>query len=111
MPPMPPLHASPYGPPPPSSQPSYHSYRAPNSYPALSRAAMAYPPLPPPPWPSDRSEIDRAEEMRRAATKRSPGDGRHYGESVKRHLDIFDIETSLGEVSAGPCPRRAVAPC
>ena len=30
--------------------------------------------------------------------KGNPSGGQHYGESVKRHLDIFDLEASLNEV-------------
>ena len=51
-----------------------------------------------PAWRADGSEIDRAEEMRKAAPRGSPISGHQYGESVKRHLDIFDLETSLNEV-------------
>lgn len=55
------------------------------------------PPLQPPTWRSVGSDIDRAEEARKAASKGSP---KHqaFGETVKRHLDIFDLETSLNEV-------------
>lgn len=55
-----------------------------------------------PAWRSDGLEIDRAEEMRKAASKTNcltGQTGQTYGESVKRHLDIFDLETSLNEVS------------
>lgn len=38
--------------------------------------------------------------MRKAASKTDPLTGQTYGESVKRHLDIFDLETSLNEVSS-----------
>lgn len=86
--------------------PGYRTY-APTSF--------SFPPPPPPPasafptyqhaysgpsnqWRSDGSEINRADEVRKAASKRSPGAGHHYGESVKRHLDTFEFETSLNEV-------------
>ena len=35
--------------------------------------------------------------MRRAAVKQSPAP-QAFGETVKRHLDIFELETSLNEV-------------
>jgi len=50
-------------------------------------------------WRSDGSEINRAEEGRKAASRGASLGGQSYGESVKRHLDIFDLETSLNEVS------------
>ena len=77
---------------------SYSSYQAPFSYPSSSANIPSYPhaALQPPTWRSAGSEIDRAEEARRAASKGSPK--MKYGESVKRHLEIFDLETSLNEV-------------
>ena len=36
--------------------------------------------------------------MRKVAPKGSPGGSQHYGESVKRHLESFELETSLNEV-------------
>ncbi len=53
--------------------------------------------VPPQQWNSDGVEMSKVEEMRKAASKGSPRRG-HYGESVKRHLDTFDLETSLNEV-------------
>ena len=51
-------------------------------------------------WRAVESDLDRAEEARRAAlTKTSPPQS--FGETVKRHLDRFDLETSLNEVSIG----------
>ena len=41
---------------------------------------------------------ERAEEVRKAMPKDSPPHRHAYGEQVKRHLDIFDLETSLNEV-------------
>ena len=57
-----------------------------------------------PNWRSDGLEFERAEEMRRMASKGSPGGSQHYGESVKRHLDSFELETSLNEVSGSFVP-------
>ena len=37
--------------------------------------------------------------MRKATAKETSPPRPAYGESVKRHLDIFDLETSLNEVS------------
>ena len=51
------------------------------------------------PWRSDGFEIDRAEEGRKAASRRSPV-SQPYEESVKRHLEIFDLETALNEVGS-----------
>ena len=74
------------------------------SYPPQPASILSYqnPIAQPPAWRTDGTEIDRTEEMRKAACKRSPPSshhgGQHYGESVKRHLDIFDLETSLNEV-------------
>lgn len=75
-------------------QPSY-------SYPPQAASVLPYQNqcVQPPAWRTDGLDVDRAEEMRKAAAKRSPGIGHHYGESVKRHLDIFDLETSLNEVN------------
>jgi len=78
-----------YQPQPPSMAPSpYHPpdpYHGVNSHPTT--------------WRSDGSEINRAEEGRKAASRGGSLGGQSYGESVKRHLDIFDLETSLNEVS------------
>lgn len=52
-----------------------------------------------------KADYDRAEEIRRATAKTSSPRAA-YGESVKRHLDIFDIETSLNEVCS---PRHLTA--
>lgn len=79
-----------YQPQPSSAGPS--TYNAPNPYHGSS--------LHPPTWRSDGSEINRAEEGRKAAIRAGSLGGQAYGESVKRHLDIFDLETSLNEVSS-----------
>ena len=84
-------------------QPAYYGQPA-YSYPPQSASILSYQNqvAQPTAWRTDSTEIDRAEEMRKAASKRSPPSGhhggQHYGESVKRHLDIFDLETSLNEV-------------
>ena len=57
--------------------------------------------VPHPSWRCIGSEIDRADEMRRTAVKQSPVP-QAFGETVKRHLDIFELETSLNEVRI-PC--------
>ena len=87
-------------PPPPSGYPSLGSHATPYSYPSSSASIPSYqpPPLQPTHWRSNGVEIDRAEEVRRAAAKGSPPAGQAYGESVKRHLEDFDLETSLNEV-------------
>ena len=92
---------------PPSTQPisqqsNYRPFPPAYSYPPAAASTIAYQPQFPAPqsWRSDGMEAERAEEVRKAASKRSPGSGQHYGESVKRHLDIFDLETSLNEVSS-----------
>ena len=88
----------PHPPPQTNSHYPYNSYPAPYSYPPPSASIAAYPALQHPSWrPAGGAEIDRAEEVRRAASKGSPR-ASQYGESVKRHLDIFDLETSLNEV-------------
>ena len=81
---------SPYQP----AHPSYAS-RTPHLTP------FEHPPVPPPNWRVAVSEIDRAEEMRRVALKHSPVP-HAFGETVKRHLDIFELETSLNEVCILP---------
>lgn len=87
--------------PPPNPYPPMGSFHAPYSYPpsTASIPSHQHPPIQAPSWRSNGSEMDRAEEVRRAAAKGSPLAGQAYGESVKRHLDNFDLETSLNEVS------------
>lgn len=54
-------------------------------------------------WRDLALEAKRAEEIRQATIRDSPpGPHRTYGESVKRQLDNFDIETSLNEVGHTP---------
>jgi hypothetical protein len=92
-------------------QPGYYGGPPAYSYPSQPVNSMPYKSQPSqrPEWRNDGLDIDRAEEMRKAALKRSPGNGQHYGESVKRHLDIFDLETSLNEVGRGFSYKNYVA--
>lgn len=69
---------------PPSSSAGYSPAAA--SYPTSNRYGMQW---------RDGPEFNRAEESRRMG--RVPGPA--YGESVKRHLENFDFEASLNEVS------------
>lgn len=89
-----------------TAQPTYPSHPPAYAYPPAPGLHAAYSHFPSStPWRSDGFEIDRAEEVRKAASKQSSG-SQSYGESVKRHLDIFDLETSLNEVSSGVPPAR-----
>ena len=84
--------------PPPTSYDYKPTYQPAYSYPPSTPATTSYnsPPLQSHSWRNN--DYDRAEEIRRATAKISPAPRVAYGESVKRHLDIFDIETSLNEV-------------
>ena len=77
----------------PYPQPAY-------SYPPSTPGVPSYPTSAYEPWRSSANlDLERAEEVRKAVPKQSPPGSRPaYGESVKRHLDIFDLETSLNEV-------------
>ncbi|KAL6715438.1 hypothetical protein ACLMJK_006399 [Lecanora helva] len=44
---------------------------------------------------------ERMEEIRKAMSKESTPPKQAYGEHVKRHLDIFDLESSLNEIAEG----------
>ena len=99
----PPTYAPTTQPPPPAS--SYRSFPPPPaySYPSPGPSVAAYhpqtaPAQPPPPWRPDPYEAERGDDTRKPGTKRGSGNGQHYGESVKRHLEFFDLETSLNEV-------------
>lgn len=83
---------------------SYASYSAPYSYPPPTPTiASGYqPPSPAHPanWRYGESDIERTEDYRRNPMKESsikPS----FGEAVKRHLDNFELETSLNEVGDG----------
>ena len=52
-----------------------------------------------PHWRSYGHHDERIEEIRRAISKEGTPPKQAYGESVKRHLDIYDLESSLNEVS------------
>ncbi|KAI4208481.1 MAG: hypothetical protein LQ348_000143 [Seirophora lacunosa] len=82
----------------------YASYPAPYSYaPPMPPAVSTY--QPPSPsntsrWRCPEGENERVEEYRRNPMKEAlvkPS----YGEAVKRHLDNFDLETSLNEIAEG----------
>ena len=87
-------------------QPVYSPYQTAYSYPPMSANILSYPQqyVQPPAWRVDGFDVDQVEESRKAIPKRSPASGQHYGESVKRHLDNFELETSLNEV---PPPSQA----
>ena len=72
------------------------AYSYPPSTPGVSSYRTAT--LPQSTW-STAPEIERVDEMRKATAKETSPPRPAYGESVKRHLDIFDIETSLNEVN------------
>ncbi|KAI9873219.1 MAG: hypothetical protein M1830_000685 [Pleopsidium flavum] len=92
-------------------QKAYNSYQPSYPYqlpPSTIAPSTYHPPDPyhgtnihPTTWRSDGSEINRAEEGRKAASRGGSLGGQAYGESVKRHLDIFDLETSLNEIAEG----------
>lgn len=97
---------------PPGYSPRAHAHATLASQSSYPRPPYSYPPQPPaipyarpfvavhPPLRRpDQTEIGRADEVRKAAAIRSPTAGQHYGESVKRHLDLFELETSLNEVN------------
>ncbi len=92
--PLPPVSNPPFG-------YSVNSYQPAYSYPPSTPGVPSYrtPTLPPSTWRGTASEIERVDEMRKATAKESSPPRPAYGESVKRHLDIFDLETSLNEVS------------
>ena len=84
-----------------TSQPQYSPFH--HAYQNYSLSSSTIPPyqqsgpLPPLTWRSSGSDLDREHEVRKAISKGSPK-YQTYGETVKRHLDIFDLETSLNEV-------------
>ena len=73
----------------------HNHYPASYPYPSSMGSVSSYQSLQPNSWRAG-GEVDRAEEVRRSAGKPSPRP--QYGESVKRHLEAFDLETSLNEV-------------
>lgn len=94
----------PHSAPPASSAPFGYSTTYPSVY-SYSPSTPIGPPYRPPvslqqsSWRSPNPEAERIEEIRKAVSKQSPPPRQSYGESVKRHLDIFDLESSLNEVS------------
>ncbi|KAH6003190.1 hypothetical protein HBI84_082950 [Parastagonospora nodorum] len=97
--------------PPPSAPMSQYSYpqyssgyplsappqSAPNSaYPPSTTTYSAPPRYPPPSSWRDGSEMARLEEKKIGRSSLAP-----YGESVKRHLESFDLEASLNEMADG----------
>jgi len=101
----PPLQDSvPHSAPPASSAPFGYSTTYPSaySYPPTTPGLSSFRPpaaVQQPTWRTTNPEVDRIEEIRKAVSKQSPPPRQAYGESVKRHLDIFDLESSLNEVS------------
>ncbi|KAF1835541.1 hypothetical protein BDW02DRAFT_281273 [Decorospora gaudefroyi] len=86
----------PYAQYPPSFPLSAASASAPNSaYPPTASTYSAPPRYPPQSW-QDNSEMARLEEKKINRSSLAP-----YGESVKRHLESFDIEASLNEMADG----------
>lgn len=91
-------------PPPASSGPfgyGVNNYPAAYSYPPSTSGVPSYrtSTLPPTNWRNLLPEIERVDDARKATAKEASPPRPAYGESVKRHLDIFDLETSLNEVS------------
>ncbi|KAF2185694.1 GCS-domain-containing protein, partial [Zopfia rhizophila CBS 207.26] len=93
-----------------SMNPHYGYSQYPSQYPLSapppSGPGPVYPPsatysapprYPPPSWRSDSAELSRVEEKQKAGrSSLAP-----YGESVKRHLESFDLEASLNEMAEG----------
>lgn len=50
------------------------------------------------PWKAGAAEQHRMEEMKRSLVTRPAMPGQPHSDSVKRHLDSYDVETSLNEV-------------
>ena len=98
IPPPPPTHTSPITTEP-TSYPSAYQYQPAYSYPPSTPGASAlersfFEPI----RNGHTIDQDRAEEYRKAIPKDSPTN-KAYGAEVKRHLDNFEFETSLNEVS------------
>ena len=84
----------------------YNTYQPAYAYPPSSTSGVpSYrrPTAHQPAWRGLSGDLDRSEEIRRA-TKESPPPRPAYGESVKRHLENYDLETSLNDVSICHCP-------
>lgn len=86
-----------------SSHYTYTPYQPPHSYqPPTPHVPSFDPALQHPNWPCNESEMDRSDDIR-MATKKENSVTQAFGETVKRHLDIFDLETSLNEVRILRC--------
>ncbi|KAL8949972.1 MAG: hypothetical protein Q9222_003966 [Ikaeria aurantiellina] len=81
---------------------NYHSYSAPFSYPPAPATSNFQPPVSPSvsSWRFRDSDVERSEEIRRSEIRESLAKP-SFGEAVKRHLDHFDLETSLNEIAEG----------
>ncbi|KAJ9286669.1 transcriptional regulator family: GATA type zinc finger [Paecilomyces variotii] len=51
------------------------------------------------PWKAGAAEQHRMEEMKRSLVTRPAMPGQPHSDSVKRHLDSYDVETSLNEIT------------
>ncbi|KAF2851639.1 GCS-domain-containing protein [Plenodomus tracheiphilus IPT5] len=90
-------HHYPYSQYPPNYPHSTPSASAPNSaYPPSASTYSAPPRYPPPTWREGNSELAHLEEKKINRSSLAP-----YGESVKRHLESFDLEASLNEMADG----------
>jgi len=86
----------PYAQYPPHCPQSAPSASAPNpTYPPSASTYSAPPRYPPPVWREANSEMAHLEEKKINRSSLAP-----YGESVKRHLESFDLEASLNEASS-----------
>ena len=50
-------------------------------------------------WRGTGNDYEREEEIKKAISKETTPPKSTYGEHIKRHLDIYDLESSLNEVS------------
>lgn len=88
-------HPYPYSQYPSNYSHSASSASAPNSaYPPSAAAYSAPPRYPPPAWRDANSDMAHLEEKKINRSSLAP-----YGESVKRHLESFDLEASLNEMA------------
>ena len=79
---------------------SYNTYQSAYSFPPVTPTTSSYKPptLQESAWRGMGPDLERVEEKKKVASKESPPPRPPYAESVKRHLDIFDLEASLNEV-------------
>ena len=73
---------------------------APPSAPAPVAAPSTQSTQPPQPWRAEGIEAERrgGHEAGKISTKAGSDGGQHYGEKVKRQLDLFDVDCALNEV-------------